>query len=115
VTKRQQQVNSLLQKEISSYLVEVGFEEITGFLTITGVDVSPDLEHAKVFFSVVGQKEAHVQAVLQKHIYEIQGMLMGKIRMRKIPRIAFVLDTSGEYAQHISKLIHDLHEDDSQQ
>lgn len=112
-TTRQAKVNSLLKKEISSYLLNRDFEGIRGLLTITNVDVSPDLEQANVFFSVVGQPSREVAEILKKNIYEIQGMLNRKLIMRKVPRIVFVLDNSGEYAQHIGKLIRGLKSHDS--
>lgn len=112
MSTRQQKVNSLLQREISEYLLEEGFEGIAGIVTITGADASPDLEHAKIFFSVVGQETEAVLAILKQHIYEIQGMLNRKMAMREVPRIVFVPDPSGAYAQHISQLIHRLHGQD---
>lgn len=111
-TTRQEKVNSLLKREISAFLLAEGFEEITGLLTITGVEVTPDLQRAKVFFSVVGQEEEEVGEILKKHIYQIQGMLNQKLKMYRIPRITFVLDRSGAYAQHIGKIIQRLHKED---
>lgn len=113
--KRQEKVNSLLQKEISGYLAREGVEGVSGLLTITGVDVSPDLEHAKVYYSVVGQSEDQVLPLLKGEIYELQGLLNRTLRMRKVPRIAFFADRSGEYAQHISQLIHNLGRHDQEQ
>lgn len=111
MTTRQEKVNSLLQREISDYLRREDYEGITGFLTITQVEVSADLEHAKVFFAVVGQPLPEVQKLLQRHIHEIQSMLLRRLEMRKVPRIEFVPDTSGEYAQSIGKLIGRLKKD----
>ncbi len=112
-TQRQQKVNSLIQREIAQYLVSEGLEGITGVVTITGVDTAPDLEYAQVFFSVIGQKTEAVAEVLKKHVYEIQGALNRKLVMRKVPRISFVFDHSGEYAQRIEKVIKDIHDEQS--
>ncbi len=114
MTLRQEKVNSVLQREVASYLQGQNFEGIAGFLTITGAEVTADLEQAKVFFSIVGQDEQQVLEILKKHIYEIQGILMRRLKMRKIPRIEFVPDYSGKYAQKISGLIHKIHHDDEQ-
>ena len=113
MTVRQDKVNSLLQREISAFLVEYKPEGITGLVTIIGVDVSPDLESAKVFFSVVGQDFEGVAEILQKNIYEIQGELLRKLIMRKVPRITFIPDHSGEYARRISDLIVKLRKNDA--
>ncbi|KKW29283.1 MAG: ribosome-binding factor A [Candidatus Doudnabacteria bacterium RIFCSPHIGHO2_01_52_17] len=112
MTVRQDKVNSLLQREISAFLVESKPDGISGLVTILGVDTSPDLESAKVFFSVVGQEFEEVAEILRKNIYEIQGELLRKLIMRKVPRITFIPDHSGEYARHISDLIAKLHKND---
>lgn len=115
MTVRQDKVNSLLQREIAAFLVAEKPEGITGLVTVTGVDTAPNLESAKVFYSVVAQDFETVAAVLRRHIYEIQGMLMEKLVMRRVPRVTFIPDHSGEHAQHISDLIHKLHRDDGEQ
>lgn len=112
MTKRQEKVNSLLQREVANYLLQEKPAGIAGLLTITGVDVSPDLEHAKVFFSVVGQSDFEVLDILHKHVYKLQGILNRKLRMKKVPHIVFVADQSGKYAQHIHDLIRHLHDHD---
>jgi len=112
MTVRQDKVNSLIQREVSAFLVTEKPLGITGLVTIIGVDTAPDLETAKVFYSVVGQDFDAVAEVLQKNIYDIQGMLLEKFVMRKVPRITFVPDRSGEYARHISDLIANLHQED---
>ena len=67
-TTRQQKINSLLQREISTFLIEEKPEGITGLITVTKVEVTRDLEHAKVFFSIVGQNEEQVESVLKKQL-----------------------------------------------
>lgn len=115
MTTRQNKVNSLLKREISNYLLAEDLEGISGILTITDVDVSPDLEHAKVFFSVVDQDPNKALTILKSHIYEIQGVLNQKLVMHKIPRIVFIPDQSGEYAQRIQQVIRKLHSHGNQQ
>ena len=108
---RLDKVSSLLQREIAEHILTERYEGITGLITILKADVTADLEHAKVFFSVVGQDETEVLKILRQHIYESQGVLYDKLTMRKVPRLAFVPDSSGEYAGHISKLIKEIHKD----
>lgn len=115
MSTRQEKVNALLQREIADFLAREGFEGIVGIVTITGAAVTADLEHAKVFFSVVGQEATEVLEILKRHIYEIQGMLLKKLRMKKVPRVAFYPDYSGDYAQRIGALIKDLHKDERQE
>lgn len=112
MSTRLRKINSLLQREISQYLLEEGFEGIKGFVTITDVDATADLEYAKVFFSVIGQEPIDVEKIFKKNIYKIQGMLNRNLSMRKVPRISFVPDTSGEYAAKMRRIMLDLKDDD---
>lgn len=108
MSTRPEKVNSVIQRELAAFILAEGYEGIKGLFTITEVQSTPDLEHAKVFFSVVGQDPADVLGVLKKHIYEIQGMLYRKLKMKKVPRVNFQIDPSGEYADHIGKLLKDI-------
>lgn len=111
MTTRQAKVNSLLEQLIATFLRTNYYEEITGFLTVTKVDVTADLEHAKVFFSVIGQDWDEVSGFLKKHIREIQAELNRSLKMRKIPRIVFVPDRSGEHARRIAEVLKEIHDD----
>lgn len=110
-TTRQQKVNSLLKTLVSSYLLREKPEGITGLLTITKADSTPNLKHAKIYFSVVGQDEQEVLSALNKNIYQVQGMLNKSLEMKFVPRISFVPDRGLEHAQRISKIIQDIYRD----
>ena len=101
----------MIQRLVSEYLVAERFEGITGLLTITAVGVSADLEHAKIFFSSLGQDQTEVLKILREHIYEIQGMLYNHLQMKKIPRIVFVPDSSGAHAGRINQILNELADD----
>ncbi len=83
-----------------------------GLVTITGVDLSPDLRHAKVFFSAMGSEKQ------QKESLEALGHAAGwirhelgqRIRMKFLPEIVFLPDTSQKYGERIDRLIDGLHE-----
>lgn len=113
MSTRQEKVNSVIQRLISQYILTEGLEGIAGIVTITEVDCTADLEHAKVFFSVVGQSSEEVFEVLKSNIYEIQGMLYQTLKMKKAPRLQFVPDTRGEYADKIGKLIKKVRDGDN--
>jgi|SRR3989344_4688709 len=112
MTTRQNKVNSLLEHLVASYVLTQKFEGLTGLLTIKKAEVTADLEHAKIFFSVIGQDPETTLRVLNRHLREVQHMLRQNLKMKIVPRIAFAPDLSGEYADHISKLIQEIHNDD---
>ena len=111
MSARQKRIDSVLQKEISTYIVNEGLEGLTGLLTITEARTTANLKHAKIFFSVIGQDEKQVFEILQKNVYKIQKMLNSRLDIKIVPRIVFAYDLSGAHAQHIGKLIQDLHHD----
>lgn len=83
----------------------------SAFVTVTDVDVSPDLSLARVYFSVLPISEAEdVFSRLNEIKSEIRKLLGNKIgkRIRKIPELAFFHDDTGEQANKMDKLINSL-------
>jgi len=83
-----------------------------GFVTVTGVQMSPDLRHAKIFVSLMGsgeEKESSMAALNHASGW-IRHELGQRMRMKFLPEIVFLTDTSQEYGEHIDKLIDEIHE-----
>lgn len=108
VSVRQRKVSEFLRQRISEILQLEDYEELTGIITITRVEVSADLRHAKVWFSSVGQDPDNALRSLNHHLYDIQGQIYRSVTMRIIPKVAFFVDDSGDYSNHISKLLRDI-------
>ncbi len=83
-----------------------------GFVTITGVDMSPDLRHARVHVSVMGtdQQKSDSLEALNHAAGWIRHELGQRIRMKFLPEIVFRADTSQEYGEHIDSLLDKLRE-----
>lgn len=111
MTTRTRKVSEVIRREVGDFLNRERLDGISGLLTITAVETSPDLRHAKVYFSVVGQQESEVLEILRRNLYEIQGILNRKLEMKIVPRINFFPDTSGEYAEHIRRLLSEIKPD----
>lgn len=83
-----------------------------GLLTVTRLDVTPDLDVAKVHISVMG----HAGGV--KEVVDTLNHCAGRVRtdiskhmhIRKAPRLIFVEDDSAAYAEHINQLLKELNE-----
>lgn len=112
MTQRQERVSSVLRRELAEHIRLQDYEQIRGFLTLTHVEVTADLGQAEVFFAVVGQEPMEVKKILESQRSKIQRMLGEKFKMKKIPRVSFTVDRSGEYAARIKKLINEIHQDD---
>ena len=109
---RMRKVNELLREVIAAAVTELKDPGL-GFLTITGVDASPDLRNAFVYYSVLGTDEEveATGAALNRAAPHIQSITGGQIRMKYTPRLAFKLDPSISEGLKIDRLLHDLESD----
>ena len=108
-TTRQQKVARQIQKDLSEILMHTK-RDITQnkMLTVTVVRMSPDLSFAKVYLSVFPSDGADkVLENLQHHVKYFRMELGKKIRhqLRIVPEIAFFIDDSLDYAEHIDELL----------
>jgi ribosome-binding factor A len=102
-----------IQHEISLILFRDIKDRRIGFVTITGVEMSPDLRHAKVYVSTMGsdaEKKASLEA-LNHAAGWIRHELGQRIRMKFLPEIVFRADSSREYGEHIDQLLDEIHEE----
>ena len=105
--KRTVQVGGLLQREISELLVRKIKDPRLDMVTITGVEVSPDLKLARVYFSRFGNPEElrQGQEGLQSAAGFIKRELGQRLKLRHVPDLEFVHDTSFEYGDRIETLL----------
>ena len=111
MSRRTDRINGVLRQEISLMLSrELGDPRLSGVVTITKVDTTTDLHHAQIYVSVLGD-QARKQTVL-KGINSATGFirreLRGRLSLRHVPDLDFVLDESLEDAVHIFKLMDGL-------
>lgn len=112
MSKRTEQVAALIQKELGEYLLGM---ELPAMTTISRVEVTADLKHAKVWITIFSEDlgmEQQVLKTLQSNIYDMQGELNRTLVMHHAPRIAFAVDNSLHYASRINELIKRTHEDE---
>jgi len=108
-TTRQQKVARLIQKDLSEILMQAT-RQITQnrMITVTTVRMSPDLSLAKVYLSIFPSNDADkFLDSLQHHIKHIRLELGRKVRhqLRIVPELAFFVDDSLDYAEHIDELL----------
>ena len=106
-TQRQERINSLLQEEISRIVMRELQDEALLPVTITGVEVSPDLGHARVYASVLGDDVVLREAMktLAKRRVQIQGYLAENLVLRRVPRLTFLADRTAAQAQRLEILL----------
>ena len=80
-----------------------------GLLTVTRLDVTPDLDVAKVYVSVMGRADGPKPAIeaLNRAAGHVRTEVSKKMHIRKAPRFIFVEDDGAAYAAHINELLRD--------
>src|SRR5687768_14324366 len=113
-TTRQQRVQELLVHEISDIVRREMRDPRLGFVTITDAEVTPDLRHARVYFSVLGDAEQQAQSAtaLNRASKFVRGEFARRAQMRYVPDIKFEYDPSAVRAARISELLEQVREDD---
>lgn len=111
---RQRKVQELLVHEISDIVRRELRDPRVGFVTITDAEVTPDLRHARVFFSVLGTETQREDTgtALNRAAGFIRGEFARRAQMRYVPDLKFVFDTSVERGARISQLLEQVRQDD---
>ena len=111
--KRTKKVSGLIKAEIGNIIQTKIKDPLVGFVTITDVVLTDDLRNAKVYFTVLGdkdQKEKSLQGLQRARTY-IKNELGGRLKLRYLPILRFFYDESWEYGANIDRLLHNLHSD----
>jgi len=109
---------SRVGEQIKKEIVDIVRSEIkdprVGFVTITGVEASGDLQHATVYVSVLGNDEQRKSSLdaLSKASGFIRSEVGKRIRLRRTPELHFKLDTSLDYSQRISEVLREIKDDE---
>lgn len=110
MTRRTLQVGELLKEELTDIIRREVKDPRVGFMSITNVDVTPDLRSARVFVSVLGTDEERSNTLdaLRSAAKFIRFHLKPRLRMRQIPDLEFRDDRSMEYAEQISATLRQI-------
>jgi ribosome-binding factor A len=111
-SRRVERVASLIKREVSQMLV-VGIKDDrvgAGMVSVTDVEVSGDLQHAKIFVSIYGTDEARAETMagLKAATGFVRSELGQRIRLRRTPEILFKEDRSVERGTRVLSLINQL-------
>ncbi len=116
-TRRQKQVAELLHQEISQLIQYRTQDPRLGFVTVTDVEISPDLRQARVYVTVLGN-DVDAQSTLEG-LASASGYfrreLGQSLALRHVPQLSFQLDTSLEYGMHIDKILDSIKQEQDEQ
>ena len=103
---RRGRINDEVQKELAMVLREIKDPRVRdAFISITAVDVTPDLKFAKVYYSAMQGDKKEVAKGLKSSAGFIRRQIAQKLNLRITPELSFVEDTSIKYGAHISELL----------
>jgi len=105
---RRYRVADQIQRELGELIRAVKDPRVTGLVTVSGVDVSPDLTHAKVFVTVLRNDDPEAAvAGLNRAAGFLRGRLGERLQLRGVPRLVFHYDASLDRADRVSRLLRD--------
>lgn len=107
---RANRVAEQMKKELGDILTRKIKDPRVGFVTVTDVEVSGDLQQAKVFVSVLGDEKKKQDSLmgLTKAKGFIRSEIGSRIRLRKTPELTFEFDEAFEYGNKIDTILRDL-------
>ncbi|MEK7639008.1 MAG: ribosome-binding factor A [Patescibacteria group bacterium] len=107
-SERQAKVAELVQHAAATF---VQHEANTNpMITITRVDLSPDLTRALIFFTTIPDgRENDALIFLQRSAHDLRDYLKSHARLKRIPHLDFLLDAGERHRQHIDELVGEIH------
>ena len=114
---RHDRVKQAIKREVSSIISSELRDPRMGFVTITSVDMSPDMRYAKVFYSVMGNTQQHKQTkgALDSALGLIRKLVAERVQLRFAPELSFHEDLSTEYSAHMQEVFDKLKDLDGPQ
>jgi ribosome-binding factor A len=111
--KRSQRVGDLIREEVADIIMYRLKDPRIGFVTVTGVDMAPDMKSARVYVSVLKEEDRELTLeILNSSKSFMRSLLAKRLRMKFIPTIEFRFDTSIEYGYKIDKLLKEIKDRD---
>src|SRR5919199_2162057 len=115
MSSRMRRVNEAVREVLSEAVGQLKDPRI-GFVTVTGVETSPDLRYARVYVSVLGaerKRERTLEGLQAAHAV-LQTRIARELRLKRTPQLAFEYDPSVERGVRMTKLIDELAPDDNE-
>ena len=109
--RRPDRVAEAIREEVATFLADgVKDPRVRGLVTITGVDVTRDLRHARIFVSIMGDEAERTETLegLSAVASHLRGRVGRALRLRVAPEIAFRTDPSVAHAARIETLLEEV-------
>ena len=109
---RPERVADQIRAEVSSIIARDVHDPGVGFITITKVQVSPDLQHARVYYTSLGDPAArkNTAKALERASSFVRRQVGQRLRLRRSPELEFAFDESIEHQDRVERLLQELRE-----
>jgi ribosome-binding factor A len=116
MSRRTDRVADELQALVAELLLREIKDPRIGLVTVTNVKISPDLRHARVYFSTLGDEQKRTQSLrgLISAAGFIRSQVARRLNLRVAPEIHFEFDDSLEQAERVARLLKDALRGDSE-
>jgi ribosome-binding factor A len=115
LTHKLERAGVTIQKELGPLIsTRLNDPRLVGLVSVTSVEVAPDLATARVYVSILGSEDEQKKALqaLEAASGMLSHSLEGRIRIRRMPKLRFLLDTRIEQGENMSELIDRVMEED---
>lgn len=108
---RPSRVGDQIREEIGQLLARSVHDPGIGFVTITRVQVTPDLQQARIFYTALGDEKARRESAraLGRAAPYLRRQIGSRLRLRRVPELTFVYDESIAGQDRIEQLLQELH------
>jgi ribosome-binding factor A len=109
-TGRMRRVDEAVRAVLSDAIAKDLQDPRVGFVTVTGVKTSPDLRHARVYVSILGDEAVRAESLdgLRSARGFLQGRVAAELTLKHTPTIVFEFDESVDRGMRITQLLQDI-------
>src|SRR4029450_8040917 len=111
IHSRASRVGDQIQAELASLLTRQVHDPGIGFLTITHVKLSPDLQQARVYYTSIGDDKAKRESAraLDRATPFLRRQVGQRLRLKRVPELTFFYDESIEQGDRVERILHEAH------
>lgn len=113
---RLNRINEEMKKEMANILRDIKDPRVQAMVSVTAVDVTNDLKHAKIYLSIFGtnqEEEAETLEALNKAKGFMRHQLSRTLNLRNTPELRLIEDTTIDYGMHIDSLLREVMPEES--
>jgi ribosome-binding factor A len=109
-SQRPTRVGEQIREDLTELISREVHDPGIGFVTITRVSVTPDLQQARVYYTTLGDEKARkdTSRALQRASPFLRRLLGGRLRLRRVPELQFFFDESIERHDRIERILQDI-------